>query len=102
MGWAGAGGDKKKGVGGYDHRVRWGAEWKGAWQGWGRGQAAWQGESDCAERAECSGPAVRSAFISGLCVRYNLPGCQESTSIPQHPPTTTITTPSPALHPLIL
>lgn len=54
--------------------------------GWVRGQAAWQGESNCVERAECSGPAVRSSFISGLYVRYNLPGCQASTSISQPSP----------------
>lgn len=71
--------------GGYERRVGRAGEGRGASQGWVRGQAARQGESDCAERAECSGPAVRSPFISGLCVRYNLPGCQGSTSI-SHPP----------------
>lgn len=60
-------------------------EGKRASQGWVRGQAARQGESDCAERVECSGPAVRSPFISWLCVRYNLPGCQDSTSNSQPP-----------------
>ncbi|KAK2817196.1 hypothetical protein Q5P01_025387 [Channa striata] len=29
-------------------------------------QAAWQGECNCMECAECSGPAVRSSFISRL------------------------------------
>lgn len=70
---------------GYERRVGRAGEGRGPSQGWVRGQAARQGESDCAERAECSGPAVRSPFISGLCVRYNLPGCQGSTSI-SHPP----------------
>lgn len=51
--------------------------------GGGGERASWRGECNCMECAECSGPAVRSSFISGLYVRHNLPGCQPSATISQ-------------------
>lgn len=48
------------------------------------GHGAGHGEYNCMQCAECSGPAVRSPFISGLSVRYNLPGCQDRATV-SHP-----------------
>jgi len=70
-------GDHKQGEDGKGKKVHRRCVW-GCGCGWERGMV-----NNCMECAECSGPAVRSSFISGLYVRYNLPGCQASATISQ-------------------
>lgn len=92
--WGGGDPRQKAGEGarGGEGRVRWAGGWWQEWRRWG-GDVAWCGESNCVERAECSGPAVCSPFISALCVTYNLPGCQASRS--PRSPSSTLTDPPP-------